>query len=191
MNHRSTTHLDAFESALLTELKSVVSEPATAAPQGRSAPPGRTQLRYRKRWYTPIAVTAALAVALLTPGLRPTPAYAVSGRNSGEVTVRVTRLEGSHGLEQALREHGIPADITYLPAGKKCASGRYTAVHTGLTLSVGMDMFEVTIPPNAVGKDDTFVLSAAVIPIPNGFRAMVDYDIAHGAVAPCHIVDAS
>lgn len=193
MNNRPTTHLDVFEAALLTELKSAVSDAATAAPEGGPAPLGQPHLRQRKRWYIPIAAAAAaaLAIALLVPGLGPTPAYAVSGRDNGEVSVRVTRLEGADGLEQALREHGIPADITYLPPGKKCASGRYTALDTpGLSLTIGADMFEVTIPPNAVGKDDTFVLSASVVPFPNGFRAAVDFDIAHGEVAPCQITNA-
>lgn len=116
---------------------------------------------------------------------------AVSGRNNGEVTVRVNRLEGADGLERALSEHGITADVTYLPADKVCAPGRYAAVDTpGLTLSVSADRFEVTIPPGAVGKDDSFVLSAAVVPLAKGVRVAVDFDIAHGPIAACQVVDA-
>ena len=49
-------------------------------------------------------------------------------------------------------KHSVRADINYLPAGKECAPGRYTALRTpGLTLGVGVDMFEVTISPSAVG----------------------------------------
>jgi len=50
-------------------------------------------------------------------------------------------------------------------------------------------MFEVTIPPSAVGEDDTFVLSAAIVPTEDGFPATVDFDIAHGPVRPCQVVD--
>ena len=124
-------------------------------------------------------------------GAWPTPAYAVSGRSNGEVKVRVTRLEGAEGLVRALGARGIAADVTYLAAGTQCAPGRYAPVRTpGLMLAVGSDWFEVTIPRNAVGKDDTFVLSASIVPIPHGFRASVDFDIAEGVVAPCRAVDA-
>lgn len=191
MNHTSAPELDTFEAALLVELKAAVTEQATAVPQRRPASPERPRSWQRKPWYVPVAgVAAAALAALLVPSLWPTPAYAVSGRDNGEVTVRVNRLEGADGLERALREHGIPADITYLPDGKKCAPGRYTAVEAhGLMLSVSAQRFEVTIPPNTVGSGDTFVLSASVVPLPNGVRAMVDFDIAHGAIAPCRIVN--
>jgi hypothetical protein len=118
-------------------------------------------------------------------------AYAVSRGINGEVTVRVMRLEGAEGLERALRDHGIAADITYLPEGKQCAPGRYTAVNTpGPTLGVSSEFFEVTIPPGAVGQDDTFVLSAAVVLIQDGVSASVEFDIAHGAVGPCRVIEA-
>jgi hypothetical protein len=192
MTHQSATQLDTFETALLTELKAAVSETATAAPRGGPGTLDRPDVRHLRRWPIPVALAAAaaLATALLVPGLSPTPAYAVTGRNDGEVHVRVTRLEGADGLEQALREHGIPADISYLPAGKECAPGRYTDVRTpGMVLGVSLNEFEVTIPPGAVGEDDTFVLSAAVVPIQDGFQATVDFGIAHGAVEPCQVVD--
>ena len=191
MNHDSATPLDSFETALLAQLKSIVTETAVAGP-AEPAAPGPSPTRRRRAWYASIAAMAAAALAaiLAVHGLWPTPAYAVSGRNNGEVRVRVMRLEGADRLERALSDRGIPADITYLPAGKQCAPGRYTAVRTpGLSLTVSSDDFRVTIPPGAVGADDTFVLSAAVVPIPNGFRASVDFDIAHGPVAPCRIVD--
>lgn len=191
MNDRSTPPLDTFETALLIELKSVVRETATVPPA--RAPLGPARFGQRLRWYAPAAglVAAALAVVLLAVNLWPTPAYAVSGGHNEKVTVRVNRLEGAEGLEQALRKRGIPADVTYLPAGKQCAPGRYAWLRTpGLTLSVSAKRFEVTIPPNSVGKDNTFVLSAAVVVIPDGVRASVEFDIATGPVRPCRVVDA-
>lgn len=195
MNQEPATDLDSFETALLAQLKSVVGESATAAPAELAVGAGRPHLRHRGGWHAPSAAAAAavVAVALLVHGLWPTPAYAVSGRNNGEVTVRVMRLEGPENLERALSKHGIDADITYLPGGKQCAPGRYTAVPThGLGLTTSAYQFEVTIPPGAVGKGDTFVLSAAVVPIPSqhGVHSWVNFDIAHGAVAPCRVVDA-
>ena len=71
-----------------------------------------------------VAAAAALAIAVLVPGLGPRPAYAVTGRNNGEVIVHVTRLEGADGLEQALLKHGIRADINYLPAGSQGVCAR-------------------------------------------------------------------
>lgn len=193
MNAQPSTQLDTFETALLAELKSVVGQRTTTAPDD-SCTPSRTPhpwRRSRRRILIAVTAVSVLALVLLVPLLRPTPAYAVTGRNTGEVHVRVNRLEGATGLEQALRQRGIPADITYLPAGKKCASGRYSDVAaSGLLLSIGVDRFEVTIPPNSVGKDDTFVLSASVVVIPHGVRVAVDFGIAHGPVAPCRVVDA-
>lgn len=190
MNHQPVTNLDTFELALLTELKAVVSQTMTT-PEEDCTPDRPPHRRHRSRWQLSIAAAAAaaLAVALLVPGVGTTPAYAVTGRNNGEVRVKVNRLEGADSLEQALREHGIPADITYLPENKKCAPDRYAELRTPrLTLSVAADWFEVTIPPGSVGKDDTFVLSAAVVPIPHGVKVTVDFGIAHGAVATCKVV---
>jgi len=186
------TNLDAFEAALLSELRTTVAESATPA---LAVLPEPTRTQGRRPWSVAAlgAAAAALAVALVVPSLRPTPAYAVSARDNGEVTVQVNRLEGADGLEQALRERGIAADVTYLPEGQKCAAGRYAAVPTtGLTLSVSSATFEVTIPANAVSAEDTFVLSAAVVPLSDGgVQAIVDFDIASGAIAPCRRVDAS
>lgn len=192
MNHPPAVRLDAFEAALLTELKLVVAQ-IGAAPSHPTALSRPYRPRSR-RWYLPTAAgaAAAAALALLIPNLGPEPAYAVSGQQNGRVKVQVNRLDEAAGLVRALRRYGIPADITYLPDGKQCASGRYTAVRTpGLTLSVAATRFEVTIPPNTVGVGDTFVLSAAVLPIgTTGVRANVNFNIAHGAVAPCRIIDA-
>lgn len=192
MTSESATPLDPFETALLAELKSMVAESAATEPGQVSDLADRPPRRRRGAWYVTITAVAAgaLAAVLAWPGLWPTPAYAVSGGNDQEISVRVMRLEGAGGLERELRDHGINADITYLPEGKKCAPGRYTAVPTpGLTLGVSADFFEVTIPPGAVGKDETFVLTAAVVPLPDGVRAMVDFDVARGAIAPCQVVD--
>lgn len=196
MNRQSPTHsdLDPFETALLAELKSEVERNAGARPRQQVVPLGSPAARRRRRWYLPSAAAAAAAVAAVAVTVSsslPTPAYAVSQRNNGEIAVEVNRLEGAQGLERALLEHGINADVTYLPDGKACAAGRYVAVDTpGLILGVSAERLEVIIPANAVGPDDTFVLSAAVVPLPDGVRASFDFDIAQGPIGPCRVVDA-
>ena len=103
----------------------------------------------------------------------------------------VRRLEGAEALQGELRSRGIAADITYLPTDKACQPGCFAEIATpGLSLEVGADLFKVTIPPGAVGQGSTFVLSAAVTPIDNGVRAIVDFGVAQGVVAPCMVVDA-
>jgi hypothetical protein len=190
MNNGPGPELDAFEERLLTDLRAEVRGQAAEA---RPATSVRASSRTRRLWYVPTAGAAAAAVviALVATSSRPTPAYAVSGGNGEEVTVTVTRLEGAKALEAALGSYGIAADITYLPTDKACRSGRYAEIRTpGLTLDVGADLFRVTIPPGAVERGNTFVLSAAVTPTRNGVRASVHFGIAQGAVAPCLVVDA-
>ena len=158
-------------------------------------PPARRPVRRRPRMAFASAAglgAAVLAVAVTALVSRPLPAYAVSGGNGEDVTVTVNRLEGAAALRDALRERGVPADITYLPSDRACAPGRYTEVHVpGLSLSVSADRFEVRIPAGAVGEGETFVLSAAVTPVDDGVRAVVDFGVAQGVVAACTAVDAS
>ncbi len=191
MTNRPSPELDAFEERVLVELMAVVSAQAALAPPVPLAP---ARQRRRRLWYVPVAGAAAtvIAVALVATAVRPTPAYAVSGGNGQDITVKVTRLEGAESLQGALRERGIIADITYLPSDKACQPGRYAEVDTpGLSLGVGADLFEVKIPAGAVGEGDTFVLSAAVTPTDRGVRAIVEFGVTQGAVAPCTVVDAS
>lgn len=191
MNDPQSSDLDPFEAALLTHLKAVV---AAEQPQPASPTPSPLVPHRRRRWQLMvIAAAAAVAavVVLLVPGSGTTPAYAVTGRNDGQVHVKVTRLEGSDGLEGALSAHGIASDVIYLPPHKQCAPGRYAERRTpGLTLAVGADLFEVTIPPGTVGREDTFVLSASVVPTPDGASFTVEFGIAEGPVAACRVVDA-
>jgi hypothetical protein len=187
MINRPGPELDAFEELLLAELKTV----ATAqSPATRPAPIRRRRSRL---WYLPATGAAAAAtIALVMVLYRPAPAYAVSGGNGKTITVKVNRLEGAQALQEALRNHGIAANITYLASNKVCQSGRFSEVDTpGLTLSVNADRFEVTIPSGAVAQGDTFVLSAAVTPVNQGVRAIVDFGIAQGPISPCTVVNAN
>ena len=99
--------LDDFETALLTELRTVV-----AASDGQQVRP-----RHRKRIAVLAAAVAAAVVAIaVTLGLdatRPSPAYAVADSGAGDIVVTITRLDDAKGLEQALAEHGIKAQVDY------------------------------------------------------------------------------
>lgn len=189
MTERSA-QLDAFEERLLAELKAIVEAQSASAPPTSNSP---SPSRGPRRWYVPAAgaAAAAVAIALVVTTARPTPAFAVSGTSGEEIAVTVTRLEGAEALQRELRARGVPADITYLPTDKACERGRFQEVRTpGLSLQVGADLFKVTVPPGAIGAGNTFVLSAAVTPTANGVRAIVEFGIARGAVAPCTVVDA-
>lgn len=151
------TQLDTYETRLLAELRREVAATAEAAP-----PPVRT----RRRALTLAAGVAAAAVVgvVLAPGLGTTPAYSVQEGNAGEVEVQINRPEDAAGLERALEEHGIAADITYLPDLQTCAEGRFTAVsrEVGLSLSIGEDLVRVTLAPGAVRDGETFVMVLSV-----------------------------
>lgn len=192
MTNRDDLQLDGFETRLLTELKAEVDARATQAEPTSQPTAGR---RHRRLWYLPVtgaAAAVAIAIALAVTLARPTPAYAVTGRNGEEITVTVTRLEGADALQAALRDRGVPSDIQYLPSDTQCLPGRYTDVSPpGLALEVGSNRFKVTIPAGAIGRGDTFVLSAAVTPFENGQRSTVHFGIAQGAVAACEVVPAS
>ena len=98
--------LDTFESALLQELRSEVTRSASAPP--RSAR-GRRRLALGA---AAAAVTGVVAVAL-GAGPGSTPAYAVTEDDAGDVVVTVHELQDAAGLEDALRAHGIDADVTF------------------------------------------------------------------------------
>ncbi len=193
--HRPDPELDTFETALLGELRQVVAENAVAA---QAAAPARAR-RPRRAWAAGLGglatVTAgALGITMLTA----TPAWSVDvdGR-TGEITVKVNRLEGASALEKALAEHGVNAEVTYLAPGLACRGGRFTDdTPSGAGLVVGSESFEVTLPAGAVGAGETFVLSASVTELPGetlpdgteiveGFQASVDFGVAAGPVAPC------
>ncbi|ABS02281.1 hypothetical protein [Kineococcus radiotolerans] len=162
-------------------------------PAGGGAPVRRPIWRRPKLALTSAGglIAAGLALVAVVTVSRPLPAYAVTGGNGGEVKVEVNRLEGAGALEDALREKGIAADITYLPSRRACRPGRYVDDSPrGLSLSVSADRFEVIIPAGAVGAGETFVLSASVTPLPDsGVSAAVDYGIARGPISPCTPVD--
>jgi hypothetical protein len=188
------TRLDPFESRLLAELRQQVA----AAPA-------------RRRTRRPLAVAAAVAASavvgvVLVPVLGTTPAYSVQEGNGGEIVVEVNRPEDAAGLEQALEERGVAADITYLSDLQECASGRFAEVdrEVGLSLSIGEDLVRVTLPPGAVRDGETFVMVLSVEAMTQdeladvsdregqlvieGTRSSVSAEVAAAEVRPCEVV---
>jgi len=70
---------------------------------------------------------AAVAVALIASAGRDdsSRAFAVVPQPGGGVTIRIYSLEDAAGLEAALEEAGIRAQVTWLPAGKICREPHY------------------------------------------------------------------
>ena len=178
-----STDLDPFETALLARLRDVVVEHAD-----------RPVVRPRARRGVALRVAAVAAVALgavTVPGLLASPAYSVNEGNDGTIRVEVRRLDDADGLRRALADHGVRADVTFLPDGRQCADGRYRPVdRRGLMTTIGADRFAVTLAPGAVRDGETFVVAASVVPLPDGVRAWVDFGVTAGPVRPCDVVAA-
>ena len=96
--------LDNFEAALLVELRSHVADQMEPRPRGSN-----------RRWTVGVVAAAAAAAAILAGGLslRPTPSFAVERQPDGDIVVTVHRLADPEGLERALADKGISADVTY------------------------------------------------------------------------------
>lgn len=187
--------LDSFETALLTQLREHTNQEATT--------PAR---RFRPRLLIAAAATVAAAAAILVvvPGLGSTAAYSVTEGNSGTITVEVHRLQDAAGLEAALGEYGITADITYVPGQQECAPGRYTPVGrslSGMGIQMGADLLRVTLPPGTVRDGETFVMAVSGEAIPpstepsqdgvrdmGGFSSWADFNVTVGPMKPCTVV---
>ncbi|NYJ00916.1 hypothetical protein HNR19_001614 [Nocardioides thalensis] len=95
--------LDGFETALLGELRAHVAS--------RRPSPARPGLRRRLAAGAAIGTAIAATAGVLL--LRPDPAFAVDAQSDGDVVVTITSLEDADGLEAALREQGVDAEVDY------------------------------------------------------------------------------
>jgi hypothetical protein len=185
--------LDTFETALLTRLREHVDQQPTEGPRFS---------RPRLLLGATATVAAAAAMVVVVPGLGSTTAYSVQEGNSGTITVEVQRLEDAEGLEAELARYGVAADITYLSDRQECAPGRYTPVDrslSGMGVTMGSHLLEVTLPPGAVRDGETFVMSVSGEDIPpsssessrddiideGGFSSWTDFNVTAGPVRPC------
>jgi hypothetical protein len=180
------TQLGQFEQNLLTELREVVAERNTV-PQPRS----------RKRLVLAAAGGGLLAAGLVfgLPALNgdQTPsAYAVATNDDGTVTITVNRLEDPEGLERELAAHGITADVTFTPPGKRCHHlPRYKSadIRTGF-MEIDRHGDTITLRlAELAGR--TLVMESRKPPMPDmeGSPIPLNIGVADGPVAPCELVD--
>ena len=120
-----------FEQRLLERLKAVVAErgeaaAAAEATEAQNATPSWRRRAPRLALGAGIAL-AAIAVVLIVSagGDNPSKAFAVEPQKGGGVTIKIYRLEDASGLEQALEDAGIQAQVTWLPAGRVCREPHY------------------------------------------------------------------
>jgi len=204
---------DATLKARRAELVDAVS---AGGPGKRPAP------RWRRR-APRLALGAATAVAVIAAvlvfraGGDPTPAaFAVEPQAGGGVTIKVYSLEDASGVEDALEDAGIPAQVTWLPPGMTCDETRFTpsiaklpgggslggAVMAGpgtLTISVAQSqrarresVANINLDPAAFRADQSVVLFGSPKPFggdpEGGYEA--HFQVAEGPVEPCRPVSA-
>ena len=188
------TTQERFEERLLTELRGLVTERPAARPAPR--PGWRRRLVATGTVAAALAVAAGVGVPLLTGG--GTAAYAVTKNDDGSVTVSVSSLADAAGLEQKLRDAGIPAAVQYIPPGKGCKEQTFTPVAPtpGEHGQIGVQAFgdqggashaTFTISKSMIEPGRTLVIQTADAGGPTSL--MVAW--AQGDVQPCELVDAS
>lgn len=99
------------------------------SPGGQGPPPATRRRRRGLRLV--LGAAAALAVAGIvlvfnSGGDSTSRAFAVEPQEGGGVTIKIYSLEDASGLEAALGEAGIKAQVNWLPAGKVCREPHYT-----------------------------------------------------------------
>lgn len=212
MNEKRT-HGDHFEQRLLGELQTLVAERGAeeAAEQNGRGGPGRRR-GPRLALAAAAALAAAVAILVVSPGGdSPSKAFAVESQQGGGVTIKVYSLEDAAGLEQALEDAGIRAQVTWLPAGTFCREPHFTPSIVklpgggslggfigggpgALTISVGStqrsresSIANVNLDPAAFRPDQSVVLSGS--PKPFGGDPEGGYEgqfaVAEGPVEPC------
>ncbi|HET8565523.1 MAG TPA: hypothetical protein VFL77_03520 [Solirubrobacterales bacterium] len=120
-----------FEERLLSRLKAVVAERGAAEAGSEAAPSGSAGPGRRRGSRLALAAVAALATAAAvlvfsSGGDNPSRAFAVERHAGGGVTIEVYSLEDASGLEEALEDAGIRAQVNWLPAGVTCREPHYT-----------------------------------------------------------------
>lgn len=200
-----------FEERLLAELRAVVEE--RAAMPAFQAPATPASEEARARWSgggalggrrlaprlvvggTAVAAVAAAVLAVSSGTGDTSSAFAVEPQGDGEVRVEISSLSDAQGLEKALEEAGIKADVNYLAAGMACREPRFTPSGAGpeRTKTSGSvkqtDSGVVfTITRDGIDPGDTLLVTAS--PGPEGTGNMVGVQIAEGAVSACDPVPA-
>jgi hypothetical protein len=117
---------DNFEERLLSRLKAEVSERGAAAEAVAATPTWHRQ-GPRLAFVGGMALAAVAVVLAVNAGSdSASKAFAVEAQDGGGTTFKVFGLKEAPALEQALEDAGIPAQVTWLPAGMACREPHYT-----------------------------------------------------------------
>lgn len=174
--------LDSFEVALLHELRTVVAGRADTAKRG---PFGAFHRGSGRMIFLAAAAVAATVLLTLTPGALSSPAYAVEQGSSGDVIVRIDRLEDAQQLQRALLGFGVTADVRYLGDGMQCTPNRFqpaaSAPRSRTRFTVGSNGISVVLDRRDISQGQTVVISASHVG--NGVNGEVG--IATGPLSPC------
>jgi hypothetical protein len=122
---------DNFEERLLTRLKDEVAERGAAAARLEAEEASTAVPAWRRR-APRVALAGGAAVAALATVVAinagngsGSQAFAVEAQDNGGTTIQVNSPEDAPGLEAALEEAGIPAEVSWLPAGMTCREPRF------------------------------------------------------------------
>jgi hypothetical protein len=127
-----------FEQRLLDELKAVVAERDAVAADSTSA--GRKGRRWTRLALAGACALAAAAIVLIfnSGGDNTSRAFAVEPQGGGGVRIRVYSLKDATGLERALEDAGIRAQVSWLAPGMSCREPHFTP--SGVKLPGGGSM---------------------------------------------------
>jgi hypothetical protein len=120
-----------FEERLLTRLKAEVAERGAAAARLEAEEASTAAPAWRRRTprlaFAGGAAVAALAtvIAINAGSGSGSQAFAVETQDGGATTIQVNSPEDAPGLEAALEDAGIPAQVNWLPAGMTCREPRF------------------------------------------------------------------
>jgi hypothetical protein len=201
---------DRFEERLLANLKQVVADQPAPAEEIKNTRPGfsLSPRGYRLAGAGAGLALAAVGVVLVTGGDSSTPAYAVQTSADGKVSVEIKSFRDAGGLEKKLTAAGVPAVVNYLPLGKTCAPGMYTAakdqsrgssqIMGGTGVPGDKEAITFTIDRAEIPKDATLVIETSggdpVAAMPKqgvtGVIGGTRLAYAQGHVGTCNPVDA-
>lgn len=140
---------DDFEQRLLDELKTVVAERgAEQSTEAEAETPVAAWRRAPRLAIASVTVLAAAVAVLLfsSGGDNPPRAFAVEPQEGGGVKIEVYSLEDAAGLERALEDAGIKAQVTWLPPGTFCREPRFTPSQAKLPGGGGLSGFSMGGP---------------------------------------------
>lgn len=130
MNRRQDQN-DDFESRLLAHLKAHVAERGDAAARREASEATTGTPAWRRRGHrlamVGVLALAGVVIALIASagGGKGSTAFAVEPQPGGGVTIKIFSLEDASGLEAALKEAGIRAQVNWLDAGMVCREPHY------------------------------------------------------------------